>query len=287
MAPRVQVTESEQRARRKLWRRAQELTPFIAAERGSSVFLVPTRADDRFFKSKGRKEFVVLDRVVALLRDAGRTVEGTAFVDVGAHIGTTTIVALAEYGFTSAVAIEPDPANVRLLRANLALNGMEARIAVVAAAIAATPGTASFELASPDERGDAYWTKGRVAEDGSGETIEVETVTLDGLARDGVVDPAATGLLWLDCQKHELDALAAASTFLERRVPIVFAFRPRTLTPEDPMAATLAATYSTFVNLRPTRAGTHWAPRLRPIAELATFSGRRKALTDVLLVPEG
>ena len=274
------------RERQKLWRLAQKLTPLVAAERGRSVFLVPTRTNDKFFRSKGRKEFVVLDRVVELLAEAGRPVAGTAFVDVGAHIGTTTVYAVVEHGFATAVAVEPDPANVRLLRANVVLNGLDERITVVPAAIASSPGTARFRLASHDERGHAYWTKGRVTDEESDETIEVPTVTLDGFAADGLVDPAATGLLWLDCQKHELEALSAATAFFQRSVPIVTAFRPRKLKAENPLAATLAEAYGTYVNLRPTRAGTSWTPVHRPVDELAAVSGKRRALTDVLLLPK-
>jgi hypothetical protein len=55
----------------------------------------------------------------------GRVVEhlgahGT-LIDVGANVGVTTLPALRRFGFERAIAIEPSPDNVRLLRAALAL----------------------------------------------------------------------------------------------------------------------------------------------------------------------
>ena len=53
---------------------------------------------------------------------------GRSFVDVGANIGTTTIPALLSHGFETAVAIEPEPENVRVLRMNVLLNDLEDRV---------------------------------------------------------------------------------------------------------------------------------------------------------------
>jgi len=62
------------------------------------------------------------------------------FIDVGANLGTHTLYALQEAGFERALAIEPDPRNLPLLRANLALNGVEGRARFSRFAVAAGQG---------------------------------------------------------------------------------------------------------------------------------------------------
>lgn len=284
LTARAKITAEQKAKRQEFWELAQALTPFVAAQHGKAVLLVPTETDDRFFRKPNRKDSVILERVVSILAEQGRSVAGSTFVDVGAHLGTTTVTALMEHGFATAVAVEPDPTNVRLLRATFALNDLAERTTVVPAAISSTVGTARFELSKGHAPDRASSAKGRLSTGRSGETIEIETVTLDGLAAGGIVDPAGTGLLWLDCQKQEQEALRAASRFLELRVPIVFALRPRTLTPASPLLASLAAAYASFVNLRPAHTP-DWKAVFRPVDELAPLSAGRRTLTDVLLVP--
>ena len=177
------TVEPDVRARRQFFEQARELTPYVAAKYKGAVFVVPTDADDRFFVKQRRKDLRLLGQAVATAREHGAS-PGSTFVDVGAHIGTTTVSALAHHGFERGVAIEPDPDNLRLLRANVALNGLDERATVVAAAVSDAPGTASFTRRDPDS-GPAYWSKGRIAEASAPNAVEVEVVTLDQSRRAG------------------------------------------------------------------------------------------------------
>ena len=104
-------------ARAAFWGLAQSMTPYVAVEYRDDVFVLPTAIDGKLFVNAGRRsDLVVLERVCAILRDAGRLAEKETIVDVGAHIGTTTIPALTHHGLVRAVAIEPDPAHLPLLR---------------------------------------------------------------------------------------------------------------------------------------------------------------------------
>jgi hypothetical protein len=60
---------------------------------------------------------------------------GDVFVDVGAHVGYFSLLAASRVGEEGAViAVEPEPRNLRLLRANLARNGASrARVIPLAA----------------------------------------------------------------------------------------------------------------------------------------------------------
>jgi FkbM family methyltransferase len=259
------------------------MTPIVAAEYEGAVFLLPTDADERLFVNRNRKDLRILGRAVATVRAAGR-VEGDTFVDVGAHVGTTTIAAVTVHGFSRAVAIEPDPANVRLLRANTALNELEERVRVVAAGISDAPGSAWFLPGDP-ERGPAYWTKGNVVAEPADGALRVDLVTLEQLAGRGELVPEETGLLWLDCQKREEQALRAASPFLERRVPVVFALRRMHLSTPASLLDVLAERYDSFVDLRrkdPLDRRAPWTAVVEPLDELVERRAAKKALTDVL-----
>lgn len=61
------------------------------------------------------------------------------FVDVGANVGTYTVLAAGACG-AHVLAIEPEPATCAALRDNLRLNALEARVRVVSAALGASPG---------------------------------------------------------------------------------------------------------------------------------------------------
>jgi FkbM family methyltransferase len=75
--------------------------------------------------------------------------EGARFADVGAHVGTMTLLGARVCGSTGRVfAIEPTPRTAALLRRTLALNGVEERVTLHACAAGATTGTASLHLCS-------------------------------------------------------------------------------------------------------------------------------------------
>lgn len=146
------------------------------------------------------------------------------FIDVGANVGVTTLPALCRFGFERAIAIEPSPDNVRLLRAALALNDVEGLVEVVAAGASASQGSMELEL-SPDNSGDhrirMTSTDGAYGE-AERASVRVKVIRLDDLD----VDPADVGLLWIDAQGHEGQILAGARKFLARKVPTVIEYWP-------------------------------------------------------------
>ena len=73
--------------------------------------------------------------------------DGTGvLVDIGANIGMITTALLGQGWFARAACFEPSPANLRLLRLNLAQNGFEDRSTVLGVAMSSAPGELAFEL---------------------------------------------------------------------------------------------------------------------------------------------
>jgi FkbM family methyltransferase len=257
------------------------MTPYVAAENRGDVYLAPTWISGALFVENVRRaEFVCLERACAILRDAER-VAGSVFVDVGAHIGTSVIPALTQHGFARGVAIEPDPDNVLLLRANLALNGLEADVAVVPAAVS----TAPAQLWFVPGRARGGWAKGQLRTEPDPEAVPIEVVTLDSLADAGDVDSAATGLLWLG-KGFDDDALLAASTFLALRVPIVLVFVRGRMTETSPFLRELKEHgYEHAVDLRRPSLDeplAEWPRLLQRVDDLPAITPCKK-VTDMLI----
>lgn len=122
---------------------------------------------------------------------------GDLFVDVGANIGAYTVLASGVCGARS-IAAEPAAATRPHLRENLALNGIEALVTIVEAALGDAPGTARFSAG----RG----ATNRLAADGD---TQVAVTTLDA-----VCVAEAPLLLKLDVEGHELSVLRGGAAIL-------------------------------------------------------------------------
>jgi FkbM family methyltransferase len=213
---------------------ADRYTPYLATVAGGALFLVKT--EDKhigrsLFSKRGRGELAVLGRAAAAIEGllGSNAIAHRSFVDVGANIGTTTIPALLSHGFDTAVAIEPEPENVRLLRLNVLLNDLEDRVTVLP--IAASNEVGWSELVVNRSRGGKHWIATDSSKLGRKQRIEdavlkVETVTLDQLVETGLIEPERTGLVWMDAEAHEGHILEGASSLLARGTPLVVEWNP-------------------------------------------------------------
>ena len=87
-----------------------------------------------------------LDKAMLALGLAGIDPAGTTFVDIGAHVGTSTIRALRRHGLASALCFEPEPYNFRILRANLAVNNLDGVVRTFNVALSNHEGRAPLRL---------------------------------------------------------------------------------------------------------------------------------------------
>jgi FkbM family methyltransferase len=227
-------------------------TPFVVAETPKGTrYLIPT--DDKFsrqlFVKQQRREMRMLGRVQSALEALGIDRGRRILLDVGGNIGTGPVEAVCTYGFERAVAFEPHPENWRVLRINTILNGSEDKVTLINAAVADEDGTATLAVSSKNS-GAHSLSGGDVREMG---TIEVPTVTIDGLAARGEFDPDAVSLLWMDIEGYEVHALQGARCLVERSVPFVMELNPSVLRAAgraDQLVPTLSGHYTHVVNLR-------------------------------------
>lgn len=169
-----------------------------------------------------------LERAVGALRAAGRLPADPVFVDAGANIGTQTVYAL-KGGFTRAVCFEPEPKNAGLLAMNVETNGLSSRATILRSAVGDAPGTAVLQL-HPRNKGNHMI--GRSPSYDGTEQVEVPVVRMeDALAGAGVA-PDQVGVVWIDVEGYEPEAIRGLGRFLDHAVPLVIEFSPGRYTPE-------------------------------------------------------
>jgi FkbM family methyltransferase len=155
----------------------------------------------------GLHEFVEMTFLLHLLRS------DDLFVDVGANVGTYTVLASAVCGAKS-LSAEPDPDAVRTLRRNIESNGIEKLVTVVEAVLGSTTGMAQFTVGCD--------TTNRVATAGEKGTRKVHLTTLDECVN--CMDPV---LIKLDVEGYEAEVIAGASATL--RKPSLLAIQMETV----------------------------------------------------------
>jgi asparagine synthase (glutamine-hydrolysing) len=170
---------------RSFWRLAADLVLY----RVMSVVRPPGMGRRRTVRLKGDAEIQYrLDRGdvwvlrEAWLQEAYRLpfdVAPTTLIDLGAHIGLVTIWLALRYGCSRIVAVEPLPANVQLLRSNLARDGVQAT--VIPAAVGRPPGSEVFSQASES-------SAGRLGQGSRQVRVVTPSIVLNQLSGDGAVD---------------------------------------------------------------------------------------------------
>jgi FkbM family methyltransferase len=287
---------------------------YLAVDADPGTFLIATadrQMGRHLFLKRARPEFRVLDRAVRAIEFllGGDAIEGRVFVDVGANIGTSSIAALVKHRFASAIACEPEEQMHRLLRANLALNGLDDRVQPLRLAVSNEAGRASLRVTEdrsatttllthpPDVDEARLDIAARRLEDPGLELAEVvleevDVATLDDLATAGVIDPDRVGLLWIDAEGHDGHVLAGATRMTERGVPTVFEFHPEGLDAAGGRQLVHEVAESSYTHLVDVRRREPGEPRfrLRPVSELSALADRllgsstAVSHTDVLLL---
>lgn len=221
----------------------------------------------------GSFDFHKFERAMAILQVRGLvTGRIERLFDIGANIGTICVPAVARGFAESAVAIEPHPINCRLLRANIAINGLHDRVWVSECAAAAQDGGQAML-----EVNDRNWGDHRVAPalqliaDEQGESartrLAVPVRSIDSIA----AEMGTPTLLWMDTQGFEGFVLSGAAGVLASRPPLVTEYWPYSLHRVGGYAAfhSAIAAYRHFIDLD--------APG--PVHDVASFEARYAGLS--------
>jgi FkbM family methyltransferase len=197
----------------------------IYCRTGDAVFFVDPAdrvvGSELTWRGEWQRDEIV--RAVDLLMAAGRLRPGAAFVDAGANIGTHTVYAMKTGRFARAVAFEPEPHNAALLRMNIQANDLADRVTVVEQAVGAQAGRAVLHL---HPRNKGHHTIGTPPSLDGLEQIEVAVTRLDlalagaGIAADDI------GLVWIDVEGHEPEAVEGLGVLIARAVPLALEFAP-------------------------------------------------------------
>jgi FkbM family methyltransferase len=287
--------------RERFFAEARAFTPILAAEAGGATFLVRTTDEvvgRSLFVKGSRGDMGLVSRTLEILRALGQAerVEGRAFLDIGANIGTSSIAALRTGAFSGVVAFEPEPDNYRLLCVNLALNGFEHQARALPVAVSRTSGPAMLTLHTRNSGGHQVATGAGPAGLGDdaphGEQIPVEAVSLDALVERGMLDAEAVGLVWLDVQGHEGHVLRGARSLTSAGTPVVLEFYPLMLSRSRgmPLLREVAAKrYTHFLDLRDVASPAAAGALLKPVVELSAYAARYSKhaehhFTDLLLL---
>ena len=199
------------------WGAARRTLPAIAVDDQGMRFYLETTDHiiSRQTFMNGVYELDTMKAALSLIEDqAGVTLRGRGFIDVGANIGTTTVPALKLFGAAKGLAFEPSTVNVRRLKINLLANELDDRVQVVRAAVSNAPGQLELELNGENNHGDNRIRMGVASQGEFGEdrwqTESVSVTTLDEAA-EMIEDPA---VLWIDTQGHEGHVLAGAKSLV-------------------------------------------------------------------------
>jgi len=201
---------------------------FAYVNRGRERYLVNChdKAISKMVFATGEFEFEKFERALQVLRFQTPMTELDLLVDVGANIGTVCIPAVVRGLARAAVGIEPHPVNCKLLRANIALNSVDARVAVHESAVGECDNETLMLELSTDNWGDHRIAVTR--EDGKFGEAARKTIAVQSMRLDGLVAPsmAKNALIWMDAQGYEGFILKGAAALLDVRVPLVSEFWP-------------------------------------------------------------
>jgi FkbM family methyltransferase len=238
-------------ARREFLKAAASFTPYVVAEADGTRYVVSTHDSfsAQLFVKQQRREIRMLARVQRALEQTAADRGRRVLLEVGANIGTGAVEAIHRHGYDHVVAFEPEPENFKLLRMNAILNGVEDRISMRQEAVSDAEGVAVLQVSSRNS--GAHTLSG--AEVAAVGTVQVPTVSVDGMAESGEIDPDSVSLLWMDIEGYEVHALMGARSLVERAVPFVMELNPPVLRAAgraDELLPTLSAHYSHVIDLR-------------------------------------
>jgi len=192
---------------------------------------------------------------------------GSVMIDIGANIGTTSLVRVIAGDVQRVYAIEPEPANFSCLVRNITANGLQGFVLPDACAISSRRGPALLRQAGG--LGAHHLLDDKALRHGRRDSVQVETWTLDEWVAAHGVDVNAVSLVKVDTQGWESHVLSGAGQLLgAHHIAWVIEVSPRHLAAAGtPLARLVEQCRSHFTHAIDLRAE-HGRARVTPVAEL-------------------
>jgi FkbM family methyltransferase len=209
----------------------------------------------------------------------------TAFIDVGANVGTTTLYAARTGAFSRIVSVEPSPDNLAVLRLNVHANDLDEVVTVVPSACGAESGEVEL-LLSALSSGDHRVSRGARTTASHPRAVRVPEQTLDEILREAGVGGDDVALVWVDTQGHEPSVLGGAADTIGAGAPFLMEFWPEMYEQAGTLDAhvrTLGKLFRGFVDLRDPALAERPTDQLGALA--ASVLEQYRGQTDLLLLP--
>ena len=133
---------------------------------------------------------------ISLLIKHGYEFNNKVALDIGANIGTQTIYMHLHGLFSKIIAVEPEANNFFLLKANVEVNHLMDKTALINAALAEESGTVSLYVNDRFSDGE----NSLLSRKSLTTSVDVEAVTLDDVLMRAETAPEAVGFCWIDTE---------------------------------------------------------------------------------------
>jgi FkbM family methyltransferase len=209
------------------------------------------------------------ERAIQILKHELPQTRGGVFVDIGANIGTQIIYAMLSGHFSSALAIEPDPANFALLQQNIVANKLKDRVKLRSCAAGSLAQTLGLQQHGTNKGAHAFDLLGHH----SGETVPVRVQPLTDILAAANIDAENIGLIWIDVEGYELNVLTGMRELLAQQVPVVIEHDPARFGEENARTihALLSANYDRVCRIDVSGRSPVAIDRMDPLQESGDF----------------
>lgn len=182
------------------------------------LIFAPRETIGRDLYRKGHYQRDLASRVLQLVGP----LRGKTLLEVGANIGTHTVYLMLSGKFERAICIEPDPRNFNLLKQNLELNDFSDVVAAFQYAAGDREGSINLYFGD-DNFGASTVIKPRKAT----RSVSVQLRRVDSIMAEAGIGPDDIGLVWMDIEGAEPEALDSMAELTKRRVPILMEYSPQ------------------------------------------------------------
>lgn len=268
---------------------SRTMTPLLGVEAPEGVLLVQTDDVDlgrgTFADGPWDQEMVEF-AVRQAEAHSERSIEGGSVLEIGANVGTTTLLLLNRYRAARVIAFEPIPRTARILRAMLALNGLLDRVDVREVALTDQETVLQMELSQRSPGDNRVRT--RPPEDSRQGEADRRLISVRGTRLDAeVADLSEVRLVWMDAQGHEGHVLAGARNLLAGDIPVISEFWPYALRRAGGLEMFLKAVEQHYARVFDTAHGDRSRAEMYPSSAIRSLAGRYPGpgeFTDLILL---